>query len=507
MKRKNENGEVVVEASLVVTIVAIFISVMFYIGMILYQQSLVSIMANRTASNIAQVYSNNIKDTFTGYVDSDSIYQSITYSNMKTDAYIDVISQKAKTLAFYRLKSAKILNSESASVDVEIVNKPHELLKSQVIITINDKYELPLVSMFGVDNKLTFSATGRADCVDILEYINGVQAIGDPEHSNVTYLPDSDICLIRFYDNEFDNNLVATVPVLKGKSILSSNRYTHSVMPKNPYSSRYEFAGWVSNGSGFFATTEINDDISVYGTWKCTVTLNPEGGNVSPTSKKVEWRTVTEIPTPTRSGYTFLGWFTQKNGIGTQYFSNTTVINDNVTLYANWKCNHHYVLSSHTAGNCRKKEHYIYKCSQCGHIIENDGNYGPHAFGGVFLAWKAPDCRYRDVYRKTCSICGKVEEYYGDNGGHYFNARCGKEHNLGNNAFRISSHSGGRAYQKTTIGECYLCEYCGAPYDGWTIRNGQVVSRGMICIQHLYNGRRVRDAYLKNCNTNLHTHG
>ena len=140
MKNKRENGEVVVEASIVVTIVVIFISVMLYIGMILYQQSLVSMMANQTASNIAQVYSNSLRDPFTGYVDVDKVYQSVTYSNLKDDAYMDVIKQKADVFSKYRLKSSRMLANESLSVDVQIVKKPNELLKNQIVVTIRDKY-------------------------------------------------------------------------------------------------------------------------------------------------------------------------------------------------------------------------------------------------------------------------------------------------------------------------------------------------------------------------------
>ena len=40
------------------------------------------------------------------------------------------------------------------------------------------------------------------------------------------------------------------------------------------------------------------------------------------------------MPTPTRSGYTFAGWFTAVSG-GTQ-ISSSTVINSNVTYYAHW---------------------------------------------------------------------------------------------------------------------------------------------------------------------------
>lgn len=473
MKQKRESGEVVVEASIVVTIVVIFISIFLYIGMILYQQSLVSIMANQTASNIAQVYSNSIKDPFTGYVDSDSVYQSITYSNMKTDAYVDVLTQKANALAYYRLKSSRILTTGDPHVEVDIVKKQNELLKSQIIVTIKDKYELPLVSFFGTNNTLEFSAIGRADCVDILEYLNGVEAIGDPEHSSVTYLPDADTCLIQFFDNKVDNRLLATVPVLKGKSIITSNYYTHSTMPSNPTSSKFDFTGWVqSDGSAFSATTEINGNTSVYGSWECTVAFDPTGGTVTPTSKKVQVWAVTDFPTPTRPGWTFLGWFTQQNGAGTQYFSNTTVIDDNLTLYAHWQCNHNYVVDSYVEGNCCTREHFKYKCIQCGDRYEEDGNLGGHnyQYAGSGGYW----C-YEGYHIFRCSFCGN--QYTSPAPGigtvHKFSARCNVPHSFAKWSFRCSSAGWNASTGKynacaTTYAYHQTCEYCGTINRDWS---------------------------------------
>ena len=418
MKRKSESGEVVVEASIVVTTVVIFISVFLYIGMILYQQSLVSIMANQTASNIAQVYGNSIKDPFTGYVDSDSVYQSITYGSIKNDAYVDVLNQKATTLAYYRLKTSRILSDGNPNVEVEIVKKPNELLKSQVVVTIRDQYELPLVSFFGVDNRLRFSASGRADCVDVLEYLNGVEAIGDPENSNVTYLPDSDACLVQFFDNKVDNNLLATVPVLKGKSILSSNRYTHSTMPKNPKSDKFKFTGWeTENGVAFSATTQISGNTMVYGAWECTVKFEPEGGTVSPKSKKVKVWTTTSFPTPKRTGWTFLGWFTKKKGAGARYYSNATVIEDNITLYANWTCAHPSKYEYSRTGTVCEGGTINYKCTQCNADIETSHYPGnghcftwkcdyPHVFYSYFNGNRSGGCHGYHVPGQWCSACG-----------------------------------------------------------------------------------------------------
>ena len=69
----------------------------------------------------------------------------------------------------------------------------------------------------------------------------------------------------------------------------------------------------------------------------CTVTLNPNGGTVSKRSITVTpGRTYSGLPTPTRSGYTFSGWYTASSG-GARVTASTTVTNSsNHTLYAHW---------------------------------------------------------------------------------------------------------------------------------------------------------------------------
>lgn len=70
----------------------------------------------------------------------------------------------------------------------------------------------------------------------------------------------------------------------------------------------------------------------------CKVTLNPEGGTVSPTSitvtKKQPYGT---LPTPVREGYHFLGWYSTQSG-GSLVTSSTivTAAGDH-TLYARWE--------------------------------------------------------------------------------------------------------------------------------------------------------------------------
>ncbi len=67
-----------------------------------------------------------------------------------------------------------------------------------------------------------------------------------------------------------------------------------------------------------------------------TVTLDPNGGKCAEANAYVSADgTVGSLPTPTREGYAFLGWFTEKNG-GTQITGSYKFTKD-ATIYAQWK--------------------------------------------------------------------------------------------------------------------------------------------------------------------------
>jgi uncharacterized repeat protein (TIGR02543 family) len=70
---------------------------------------------------------------------------------------------------------------------------------------------------------------------------------------------------------------------------------------------------------------------------KYTVTFDADGGNVSPSSKKVEGgKTVEKLPElQEKEGQRFEGWFTEKDGGGTEFKADTPVKED-ITVYAKW---------------------------------------------------------------------------------------------------------------------------------------------------------------------------
>lgn len=88
-----------------------------------------------------------------------------------------------------------------------------------------------------------------------------------------------------------------------------------------------------SSNNAVLATKTIS--VSVSGNY--VVTFNANGGSVSQSTKTVTYgSTYGTLPTPTRTGYTFLGWYTSSSG-GSQVTSSTTVSTaSNHTLYAHW---------------------------------------------------------------------------------------------------------------------------------------------------------------------------
>lgn len=120
-----------------------------------------------------------------------------------------------------------------------------------------------------------------------------------------------------------------------------------------PTRTGYSFQGWYTSSSGgskVTSSTKATKSMTVYAHWKrksYTVTFNANGGTVSPTSKTVESGTTISLPTPTREGYTFGGWYTSASG-GTKVSSLT--VTKNQTLYAYWSINQYTITFNASGG-------------------------------------------------------------------------------------------------------------------------------------------------------------
>ena len=117
-----------------------------------------------------------------------------------------------------------------------------------------------------------------------------------------------------------------------------------AVLPDDPTLKGYTFAFWYlgddeQNATAYDFNTPVTENITLTAKWninKYTVTFNSYGGTPVPPAQEVEYGlTATEPATaPTKTGYTFDGWY-----LGDEKYDFSDAVEQNITLYANWKKN------------------------------------------------------------------------------------------------------------------------------------------------------------------------
>lgn len=102
----------------------------------------------------------------------------------------------------------------------------------------------------------------------------------------------------------------------------------------------YNFVGWYTTvgptgGSQVTTSTTFSSNTTIYARWESTVAFNSNGGTSVSTQYVPKGSSINASSyTSTRSGFTFLGWYSTTTG-GTQYTTFTPT--GSITLYANWQ--------------------------------------------------------------------------------------------------------------------------------------------------------------------------
>ncbi len=114
----------------------------------------------------------------------------------------------------------------------------------------------------------------------------------------------------------------------------------------------YTFDGWFTsetddNGTGTKITStsavSVTQDITLHAAWRVnnyTISFDSNGGTAEEDISVTYNSTYESLPTPSRNGYTFTGWYTAEtddNGTGSKITSTATVsVTQNITLHAAW---------------------------------------------------------------------------------------------------------------------------------------------------------------------------
>ena len=153
------------------------------------------------------------------------------------------------------------------------------------------------------------------------------------------------------------NKYTVTFDKNNGTGTMKDQTFTYGVkqaLTVNAFSrTGYTFTGWNTKADGSGTTYTDKQEvtsltaadgatITLYAQWKInsyTLTYDPNGGTVTPTSKTLTYGSqYGALPTPSRTGYTFTGWFTAASG-GSKVGTATTMGAGNTTVYAHWRAN------------------------------------------------------------------------------------------------------------------------------------------------------------------------
>ncbi|MBR5310719.1 MAG: InlB B-repeat-containing protein, partial [Oscillospiraceae bacterium] len=112
-----------------------------------------------------------------------------------------------------------------------------------------------------------------------------------------------------------------------------------------------------------------------------TVNLDPNGGEVEPSEVVVVYDSeVGELPVPTRTGYTFTGWFDAQ---GNEVTAETVyTVADDSTYTANWVINEYTVTFDKNGGKCKEASRTVKYGSKVGELPE--AWFNGHEFAGWY---------------------------------------------------------------------------------------------------------------------------
>lgn len=109
--------------------------------------------------------------------------------------------------------------------------------------------------------------------------------------------------------------------------------------PADPTLTGYAFAGWYTDKNctnAYDFRSKVTDNISLYAKWNIvyTVSFDSNGGSSIANQSVESNHTASKPANPSKTGFTFAGWFTDKD-CTTAYDFSSKVTGD-ITLYAKW---------------------------------------------------------------------------------------------------------------------------------------------------------------------------
>ena len=171
---------------------------------------------------------------------------------------------------------------------------------------------------------------------------------------------------VRSYSVNFDSNGGSAVASQSVKYGSKASR------PTDPTRAGHTFQGWYTSrdgGARYDFNQTVTGDVTLYAHWSVnsyTLAFDGNGGKASESSRTVQYGSqYGSLPTATRTGHTFQGWYTAKSG-GTKVSPSTTMGAANTTLYAHWSVNAYTLAFDGNGGKASESSRKVQYGNQYG---------------------------------------------------------------------------------------------------------------------------------------------
>jgi uncharacterized repeat protein (TIGR02543 family) len=221
------------------------------------------------------------------------------------------------------------------------------------VLTTNDGFT---VSQKNYDANFTYTFTLTNGALATMNLSNGLITV-----TNLSVGTSSTITIVTTRQNYQSGSATATGNPTPLRTVtFNANGGTGSMSPQSARTSTalssntftrqyYAFVEWNTNSSGTGNSYSdkqafgFSSDLTLYATWTpitLVVTYNSQGGSAVSNGTTTYNGKIIAAPTqPSRSGYSFLGWFTSYSGGSAIAFEYTHEQTANFTLYAQWSAN------------------------------------------------------------------------------------------------------------------------------------------------------------------------
>lgn len=206
MNLKDEHGVVILEATYCIVLAIFVLMFLLSFGFFLYQNTMVSIVANEIASEISQTYKlRDVSDSSSvtpANIDGIGRYRYLLHEsdfNAKNEL-------KARNLASTRLQQTTMAK-ETGTLQVDIKTVVDDIGRRHYEVTVRQRYTFllgDLLELIGQHEIQTVEATAYVESSDVLSYVNtvkltqyGMEKMKELDPTGVANLMDSAISLLH----------------------------------------------------------------------------------------------------------------------------------------------------------------------------------------------------------------------------------------------------------------------------------------------------------------------